>query len=152
MTQEPQRPQDPMDRVIQQLSALLKLAERNVAMPLKGNVTPDIKKQMDKLKADVEQFTQNCNKQLGTKSENITKTLNKMKDHPEELTSREKRLIRLYGDLGTNALILRLGLNRAKKAVEGAKRFDMSKNTKKTIQKRRSKFKGMDGSGGWQKL
>lgn len=148
-----QGPQDPMDPLINQLAELLKLAEQSVSKPLEGTVGPEIKAQLDKLKRDVDKFSDDCDKLLGDQAENITKTYIKMGDKPEELTSREKKLIRLYGDLGTNALVLKLGLDRAKKYTDGARRFDMSKNTKKSIQKRRGKFKGMDGTGGrWKKL
>lgn len=146
-----QGPQDPMDPFIKELADLLRLAEKNAAKPLEGTVSLEIKKQLDKIKADVDRFSDDCDKILGAESENIIKTYKKMEDNPEELTTKEKKLIRQYGDLGTNALILKMGLDRAKKYVDGSKRFDMSKNTKKSIQKRRGKFKGMDGEG-WKKL
>lgn len=147
-----QGPQDPMDPFIQELADLLKLAEQNVSKPLEGTVSPEIKKQLDKLTADVEKFSEDCNKILGAEAENINKTYKKLGDKPEELTTREKKLIRQYGDLGTNAIILKIGLDRAKKYVDGSRRFDMSKNTKKSIQKRRGKFKGLEGGQGWKKL
>ena len=152
MTQGP--PPDPFEPVAEQLSELLKFAEQNLSKPLEGTVSPDIKKKLDKISEDIDKFAESCDKAWGEQSGSIIKTYTKMGDNPEELTSREKKLIRLYGDLGTNALVLRIGLNLAKKEVDGARRFDMSKNTKKSIQKRKGKFKGMDGSsgGGWKKL
>lgn len=153
MTQDSQNPMDPMDPLIDQVNEILKFAERNLSKPIEGTVSPEIKKQLDKLKADVDKFSDDCDRLLGVQSENIIKTYTKMGDHPEELTSREKKLIRLYGDLGTNALVLRIGLNRAKKEVEGTRRYDMGTNTKKSIQRRKNKFKGLEGSGeSWKKL
>lgn len=148
-----QGPQDPIEPFIQELADLLRLAEQNASKPLEGTVSPEFKKQVDRLKEDVERFSEDCDKILGLEGEKITKTYKKMEENPEDLTTREKKLIRQYGDLGTNALILTFGLSRAKKYADGAKRFDMSKNTKKSIQKRKGKFKGLEGQDGkWKKL
>src|SRR5437870_6793932 len=101
-----QGPNDPLEPLLDQLASLLKFAEQNASKSLAGDVDPEIKNQIAKLKGDVDKFCESCDQALGQQGESIIKTYATLIESPETLTTREKKLIRQYGDLGTNALIL----------------------------------------------
>lgn len=144
-------PDDPLQPFIDELAKLVKFAEEHASKPLVGDVDPALGKQLELLEDMVKVFKDVCNQEIAEKGYTPSDVLTKFQEHPEHFTPNERKLLRQCRDLGINSVILRTGLIRAKAQKGKSKEHQMGKNTKKTIQKRRNKFKEMGGDK-WKRL
>lgn len=145
-------PEESFDPILDKLGELLKTIEKNAGKPLSGDVDPAIQKQLEFLEDAVQKFQENADKFIeeeGRKTEGIYEKLEKT---PEIYSETEKKILRRFRDLGVNAIVLRIGLMRADNLSKKSGKREVGKNTQKTIQKRRNKFKGVDGDSKWKRL
>lgn len=145
-------PEESFDPILDKLAELLKTIENNAGKPLSGDVDPEIEKQLEILQVVVQKFQEDADKYIeeeGRKTEGIYDKLDKT---PQIYSESEKKILRRFRDLGVNAIVLRVGLMRATNQAKYAGKRELSKNTQKTIQKRRNKFKGVDGGSKWKRL
>lgn len=143
--------EDPINPLLDQLGEILKIIEKNANKPLSGPVDPEIEKQLAALETAVNEFENRAKEGILQEGKTLEGLYEKFERKPESYSEAEKRILRRCRDLGVHACLLKVGLARAiKKSQEGNQR-DMSPNTKKTIQKRRNKFKGA-GDSKWKRL
>lgn len=145
-------PEDSFDPILDQLGELLKTIEKNAGKPLTGPVDPQIEKQMEILEKAVQDFQDAADSEMlkeGLKTDEVYERLERT---PEIYSENEKRIIRRCRDLGVNGFVLRIGLMRAVKQTQYSGKREVGKNTQKSIQKRRNKFKGVDGGSKWKRL
>jgi hypothetical protein len=146
-------PDDPFQPLIDQLADLMKLAEENAGKSLEGPVPAGLEQQLAFLEEWVEGFKKICKAQIAVEGKaSVEETVRKFRENPGQFSPNEQKLIRDFLRLGLNAVILRAGLARARRGVGKGKEREVSKNTQKSIQKRRRKFRGMGPETGWQKL
>ena len=145
-------PEEPFDPILDKLAEMLKMIENNAGKPLSEPVDPAIEKQLEVLQDAVQKFQDNADKLIaeeGLKTEGIYEKLEKT---PQIYSETEKKILRRFRDLGVHAIVLRIGLMRADNQSKYAAKRELGKNTQKTIQKRRNKFKGVDGGSKWKRL
>lgn len=145
-------PEESFDPILDQLGELLKMIEKNAGKPLSGPVDPAIEKQLEFLQDAVQDFQERTDKLIAEEGKNTDEIYEKLDRTPQVYSETEKRILRRFRDLGVNACILRIGLLRAQKQSQLSGKREVGKNTKKSIQKRRNKFKGVDGDSNWRRL
>lgn len=133
-------PQDPIEPYIEEIARILQTAEANAGRSLAGDVPEDVKEGMKNLEILFKEFKKIADEEL-EKTENLPK---------KELTKKEKKIINQCLELGVTAATLGGSLNKARKEAASRMR-DTAKNSKKVIQKRKSKFKGIGGRDNWQR-
>lgn len=145
-------PEESFDPILDKLGELLKTIEKNADKPLSGPVDPAIEKQLESLQNAVQKFQENADKLIAEEGRKTEGIYDKLEQTPQIYSETEKKILRRFRDLGVNAIVLRIGLMRADNQSKYAGKREVGKNTKKTIQKRRSKFKGVDGDSKWKRL
>ena len=145
-------PDDPLNPLLDKLNELLKFVEANASKSLSGPVDPLIEKELAKLEDAVQLFQNITDEEIASRGINPKELLERFEKHPEKYSEGQKRFLRNCRDLGVNAVILRSGLIRAVKAAGYSKMREIGKNTAKSIQKRRNKFKAVDGDSKWKRL
>lgn len=125
------------------IEEILKIAEANASKPLSGNIAPEMEKRLSNL----EKAVTNWKKALlsATPKVDLTRPLT-------HLTPRERKLIDRWTELGLSTAAMSVALQQAYlKHSQGSLR-KVGKNTKKSIQMRKRKFKGVGGNDKWKKL
>lgn len=145
-------PDDPFSPILDELADLLKMIEQNTGKSLQGPVDSGIEKQLNLLEDAVNKFEEIADEEIAREGKDSAGAYEKLEKSPAIYSDAEKHLIRRCRDLGVNAFVLRVGLLRAARGPKFSKQRETGKNTKKTIQKRRNKFKGVDGDSGWKRL
>lgn len=142
--------EDPFNTLLNQLGEMLKLVE-DAKSPLSGPLDPSIEKKLELAEKAVQRFQEIADEEIRKEGKEPTSAIEILEKSPPIYTEREKKILERCRDLGTNAVLLRLGIKKAMEDGKKPKQREVGKNTKKTIQKRRNKFKGMDGSQ-WNRL
>jgi FixJ family two-component response regulator len=120
-----------------QVEALLKMAEQLARFPLNGKIAPGIEENLKKLESIIQRYDDAL-----SSGQQITRPL----------TPLEQKIHTRYSELGMLAAGLGSAMNVAVETVKRRRGDSMSKNTKKSIQKRQRKFKGVGGNEKWKKL
>lgn len=146
--------EDPIQPLINQLASLMKLAEEAASKPLKGGVNPAIYRRIEEVENAIHLFKSISQKSVplekkGGTSENALK---KYLENPKQFTPKQQKLLRQCLELGVHAVLLRAGLMSARKMAGKSKQYQTGKNTKKSIQQRRKKFKGIGEGEKWKRL
>lgn len=144
-------PEDPLAPILGQLGELLKLIEKNAGKPV-GPIDPAIEKQLTQAEELVNRFAEIVDDEIKREGKSESGAYHQLEKQPLMYTETEKKILKRCRDLGVNAVVLRVGLLRAVRDSTQPKKREMGKNTKKSIQKRRNKFKGMNGGQMWKKL
>lgn len=146
-------PDDPIQPLIDQLAALMKLAEESASKPLKGPVDPAIQKRLEEVEKSLALFKSVNQKWLPLQKKGTSENaLKRFLDSPDQFSPKEQKLLRQCLALGVNAVLLRGGLMSARKSAGKSKQYEVGKNTQKSIQQRRKKFKGMGDGEKWKRL
>lgn len=145
-------PEDPFSPLLDGLGELLKMMEASAKKDLSGPVDPAIEKQLEFFEKVVDRFEEIANEEIQREGKDVKGVYDRLEKTPQIYTETEKKLLRRCRDLGVNAAILRMGIAGALKKSLAPKERQIGKNTKKSIQKRRGKFKGMDGGSTWKRL
>lgn len=127
----------------EEIESLLKYAEQNAAKPLDGDVDPKMEERLSLL----EKAFANWKGALlsGTKPIDIKTQLNK-------LSPKEMKLLERWTNLGLSTAALSVALQNAHAKKTKGNLKKVGKNTKKSIQIRQRKFKGIGGNAKWKKL
>lgn len=145
-------PDDPLQPFIDQISEILKFAEKNAGKPFSEKpLDPKIEKAVENLEGVVKGLKEYNEQSLQRVGMNDKKILEKLAN-PENYTKKEKRLMQNFTDLGLTAIGLRTALEDAKKQLGKSKLRDISANTKKSIQKRRRRLRGAGDKDKWKRL
>lgn len=120
-----------------QVESLLKMAEQLARFPLNRKVAPGIEEYLKKLETIVRKYDDAL-----ASAPQITRPL----------TPQEQKMHLEYSKLGMMAAGLGSAMNVAMETVKLRRGDAMSKNTKKSIQKRQRKFRGVGGNEKWKKL
>lgn len=145
-------PEESFDPILEKLGELLKTIEKNAGKPLDGPVDPAIEKQLEFLEDAVQKFQEDADKIIAEEGRKTEGIYEKLEKNPQVYSDTEKKILRRFRDLGVNAIVLRIGLMRAEQQRQFSGKRELGKNTQKSIQKRRNKFKGVDGGSKWQRL
>lgn len=144
-------PEDPFRPLLEQLADILKMVEESAKNPLSQPLDPMIEKRLEVIETAVQNFQDIADEQIRKEGKNPEGGIATLKKGV--YTDEEKRVLRRCADLGRNAMILRLGLKLASEESKMPKKLrEVGKNTKKSIQKRKGKFKGMEGDSKWKRL
>lgn len=135
-----------------QLANLLRFAEDNAAKPLDGPIDPELTQRLARLKLLVEKFKDVTAEALDTQGLDPALVFKRFKENPNLYTPRQQRLIKQAAQMGMNAALMNKALQKVSEKGGGLRKRDVGKNTKKSIQKRRGKFKGMGGDKKWKRL
>lgn len=145
-------PEDPFNSILNQLGELLKLIEKNASKPIKGPISPLVEKELIRIDEMINRLDDIVEDEMRKEGKTAEEGYQNLEKNPQLYSETEKKILKHCRDLGVNAFVLRTGLQRAIKASKVSKMRQMGKNTKKSIQKRRNKFKGMDGGQTWKRL
>lgn len=145
-------PEDPFNNILGQLGELLKLIEKNANKPVTTSIDPSVEKELVRIDEMINRLDEIVEDEMRNEGKTAASVYQRLEQQPQVYTETEKKLLKRCRDLGVNAVILRVGLIRAVRNSGHSKMRQMGKNTKKSIQKRRNKFKGMDGGQTWKKL
>ena len=145
-------PEDPFTSILSQLGELLNQIEKNAHKPIKGSIDPRVEKELVRIDEMINRLDTIVEDEMKKEGKTSEKVYRQFEKSPQVYSETEKKLLKRCRDLGVNAVILRVGLMRAVRATGHSKLREMGKNTAKSIQKRRNKFKGMDGGQTWKKL
>lgn len=146
-------PEDPFSLILSQLGDLLKTIEKNAGKPITAPIDPRVERELAKAEAMVTMLGEVVDEEIQRKGKDLNLAMQQVEHEPKKYSEAEQAILRRCRDLGVNAVVLRVGLLRAIREKNHPKLRQMGKNTKKSIQKRRSKFKGMDGGDQkWKRL
>ena len=145
-------PEESFDPILDKLGELLKSIEKNADKPLSGPVDPALQKELERLTEAVQNFQEVTDRAIEAEGRNLEEIYEKLNHSPQLYSETEKKILRRFRDLGVNAIVLRVGLKNAERQSQFSKQREIGTNTKKSIQKRRNKFKGVDGGSKWQRL
>lgn len=141
---------DPFKPLIDGFAEILSKIEKNARKDLSGPVDPALEQQVEFLKKTVDSFVQEADEQIRREGKDPQEILKKI---PQIYSEREKKWLKKCHDLGVHAFVLRESLTRAAQAEDSKTKRPVSKNTKKSIQKRQGKFKGIGGADTkWKRL
>lgn len=146
------QPLDPMEHLLEQLSNLMKFAQKNASKPLKKNNTANLQRQLELLEDLIAKFNETTNKELlaaGVTDEELKKKL----DNPEQIPPKVRRFLERSVRLQIDATLMRDALKVAiTRAALGLTEPTTEAEKKKRIQKRKKKFKRMGGDTNWKPL
>lgn len=134
-------PPSPFQRYIDQIGQLIRMAERSTSRPLTGKVTPEMEEAIKRVELYAKTFRK--------LNQSVINQLGPMRKF-EECTPREQLLLKQLRELGLKLSVLGGGLMDVEKKVQSKQR-EISKNTKKSIQQRKNKFRGIGGRENWQR-
>ena len=130
----------PLDLILDQIMEMLQTVEANKKNPISTPPTPELQKQIEKLRKDVETFSK------------ITASLTENATHippvklPEELEKQEQQAIDRAEKLRKEVQNMQLDLSIKIAKAKGDQ-------PKKLVKKRKNKFRGLGDSGkGWKRL
>lgn len=142
-------PQDPFLSLIEQMAALLKMAEKNSSKSLEGEVDPTILAKLDQVSKEVGLLKEAAGKVLANEKGEVQEQVEKWVKNPKE-QSKEKKVFEQFLGLGLQAFLMKKQLEQVQQKA-GIDAQGKVKGGKKAIQQRKGRFKKMGGDK-WKRL
>lgn len=145
-----------MGPLLEQIAALLKLAQDHAGTEITKEPDPIIQTRLETLREMVENFKQITLSGLADAGVNPSEASKKMLENPHQLKNQDQKIIKRTLQLGFDALIMKSALQSAsamgKLSKDFRKELSNKKASKKTVKNRKKKFKRMGGDSKWVPL